>query len=164
MKSFFEKITEEYFAQLQNSKDVLAKQKALDKLVETAKDSSTSVLLKEKIINAIITEFQSNQYWRYRWYALGALQKIITLPYEEKFTSFLIETIQNEKSWIKSTAINMLGKTNNPKYKDIYIKALTDKSDRVINAAANNLGKTKSADAFEILMNLEKQTSWKKSK
>lgn len=157
----FEKTTEEYFAQLQNSKDVLAKQKALDKLVETAKDSSTSVLLKEKIINVIITEIQSNQYWRYRWYALGALQKIITFPYEGKFTSFLIETIQNETSWIKSTAINMLGKSNNPTYKDIYIKALTDKSDRVINAAANALGKTKSSDAFEILMNLEKQTSWK---
>lgn len=157
----FEKTTEEYFAQLINSKDVLAKQKALDQLVETAKDSSTSSLLKDKIVNTLIAEFQTNQYWRYRWYVLGSLQKIITLPYDEKFTSFLIKTIQNEESWIKSTAINMLGKTKDSIHKEIYLKALSDKSDRVINAAANALGKTKSADAFEILMNLENQHSWK---
>jgi aminopeptidase N len=54
-----------------------------------------------------------------------------------------------------------LGKSADPEYTDIYIEALHDKSDRVINAAAVALGKTKSPKAFEILMNLENQKSWK---
>lgn len=160
-ETIFEKTSDEYFYQLQNSKDVLAKQKALDKLVEAANDSSATALIKKKIFDVFTKEIQSNQYWRYRWYALGSLQKIIALPYDEKTIAFLTEIIYKEKSWIKSTAINMLGRTNDLKYKYIYIASLNDESDRVITTSAIALGKTKSADAFEVLMNLENKHSWK---
>ncbi len=160
-ETIFEKTTDEYFEQLKSSKDVIAKQKALDNLVKVAQDSSVTPALKEKIVQTITAEFQSNQYWRYRWYVLGSLQKILTPPYNEKTFAFLIENIQKEKSWIKTTAINMLAKTNDSKYKNLYIKSLSDESDRVINTASIALGKTKSADAFDILINLEKKPSWK---
>ncbi len=158
-ETIFEKTTDEYFYQLQGSNDVLAKQKAIDKLVEAAKNSDN--LLKEKVINALKAEFQTNQYWRYRMYVLGALQKIFIQPYDQKTIDFLIESIKKEKSWVKCTAISMLGKTNDEKYKDLYINALSDESDRVVNTAAIALGKTKSKDAFEILVNLENKPSWK---
>ncbi len=157
----FDKTPEEYLHQLQNSNDVLAKQKALDKLVEIVQDSTVSSSLKEKISQAMVAEFQSEQYWRYRWYVLGSLQKIWPLPYSNTTIAFLKEAIQKEKSWLKSTAITMLGRSNNSEYKNLYINALTDESDRVVNAAAIALGKTKSADALEILLNLENKSSWK---
>lgn len=160
-ESIFEKPLEEYFYQLQNSQDILAKQKSLDKLVKIAQDSVTADSLKEKITKIMMAEFQSGQYWRYRAYVLGCLQKIFTLPYNEATIAFLIEAIKKEKSWIKSTAINILGNSNEVKYKDLYINALADESDRVINAAANALGKTKSKDVFDILMSLEYKPSWK---
>ncbi|MBB4807277.1 aminopeptidase N [Chryseobacterium defluvii] len=160
-ETIFEKSTDEYFYQLQHSKDVLARQKALDKLTEAANDSHATTLFKDQVIDAIFTEIQSGQYWRYRWYALGSLQKIMPLTYKEKTISFLTSLIKKEKSWIKSTAINMLGNTNAPEHKNLYIQALNDESDRVVNAAAIALGKTKSPDAFEILMDLENRHSWK---
>lgn len=160
-ETIFEKTTGEYLYQLQYSKDILAKQKAIDHLAAATKDSNTSALQKDIIITAITNELQSNQYWRYRWYALGALQKIFDLPYSEKYISFLIKTIEKEKSWIKSTAINMLGKTNDAKYQSIYKASLNDESDRVINTAAIALGKTKSKDAYKVLISLENKHSWK---
>ena len=160
-ESIFEKSSEEYVNQLQFSKDVLAKQNALDKLVEVLKSETVSEMQKEKIKTTFISEFQSQQYWRYRLYVLGSLQKIFHLPYDNRFVELLEKTIKNEKSWIKASAITTLGKTNDATFKDIYIKALKDESDRVINASANALGKTKCSEAFEYLMNLEKQSSWK---
>ena len=66
-----------------------------------------------------------------------------------------------KKGWLKRAAINFLGKTNDPNFSDIYIQALSDESDRVINAAAIALGKTKSPKAFDALMSLENKKSWK---
>lgn len=160
-QTLFEKTSEEYFHQLQKSKDVLAKQSALDKLVELANDSSTTMELKNRVINTIVAEFKTDQYWRYRWYVLGSLQKIYSLPYDQKTIDFLTNTINKEKSWIKSTAISMLGRTQDAKHKDLYIHALNDKSDRVVNAAAIALGKCKSPDAYALLMDLEHKPSWK---
>ena len=62
----FEQTPEEYLQQLLKSKDVLAKQKALDRLVEIAKDSSTTPVLKDNIVNAFKNEITTNLYWRYR--------------------------------------------------------------------------------------------------
>lgn len=158
----FEKKYDEYLYQLQHSKDILAKQKALDKLVEMAKDTNkTNVEIKDKIIKTVTKEITSKQYWRYRNYALGSLQKIIPPPFDQKTISLLIGLAKNEKSWLKTSAINMLGKTNNKKFIKIYLKALQDKSDRVINVAAIALGKTKSPEVYEVLINLEKKPSWK---
>lgn len=160
-ETHFEQTTSEYLTQMQNSVDVLAKQNAMNELVITAKDSLCEPALKQQIIAAIQSEFQSTHYWRYRWFALGSLRKIWEFPYSEATKSFLVAAVSNEKSWIKGTAISMLGNTRDSSYTPLYLQALTDESDRVINAAAIALGKTKSGLAFEALMNLENQASWK---
>jgi HEAT repeat protein len=94
-------------------------------------------------------------------FVLGALSKMIPLPYDEPMIVLLKEVIEQEKSWLKSTAISILGRTTDTKFTDIFIQSLKDESDRVINAAAIALGKTKNPKAFEVLMNLEHQKSWK---
>jgi aminopeptidase N len=157
----FKKSNEEYLQQLQKSKDIIAQQKALDKLVEIAKDTATTPNFKAKIVTAFKNEISSQKYWRYRAYALASLRKILTLPYDVETVSMLLNLIKTEKSWLKTSAIFTLGNSNDEKYTDIYIDALNDKSDRVVNAAATALGKTKSPKALDILINLDKKPSWK---
>jgi aminopeptidase N len=156
-----EKSKEEYFAQLQKSKDYLAKQEAINQLVAIAKDSTTSLEFKQIIKEVLTQEVQSKHYWRHRMAALWALANMSTLPYDEKTIQLVKTVIQQEKAWLKSSAISILGRSNDAAFVDIYTKAMTDESDRVINAAAIALGKTKSPKSFEILMNLEHQKSWK---
>ncbi len=160
-ETYFNKTKEEYLAQLQSSKDVLAKQDAFNQLVAIANDSSTTAEFKNKFRQLLTNEVQSNQYWRYRMLALGALSKIVPLPYDAEMIALLKTLIQNEKNWLKSSAIGVLGRTADSTYSEIYINAMYDESDRVINSAAIALGKTKSSKAFDILLNLENQPSWK---
>lgn len=160
-KSNFNKTKEEYLKQLKNSKDVLAKQEAINQLVVTVNDSNTDSEFKIKFREALTNEIQSNQYWRYRMLALSTLTKIVAQPYDTEMIELLKTIIQNEKQWLKSTAIGILGRTADSSYAEIYMNALHDESDRVINSAAIALGKTKCSKAFETLLNLENQTSWK---
>jgi HEAT repeat protein len=160
-ETIFEKSKEEYLQQLTYSKDVLAKKAALDRLVEIAQDTITTPAFKDKTLTAFKHEIASPFYWRYRLYALGSLRKILPAPYDSSTISMLLQLIKTEKSWLKTSAIFTLGNTKEAKYSDVYIAALNDESDRVINAAAVALGKTKSPEAYAILINLEKKPSWK---
>lgn len=158
----FEKSYDEYLKQLQKSNDVLAKQIALDHLVVAILDSNIANSFKAKCINEIKKETLSNQYWRYRNYALGSLSKVISLPYDESLVSLLKKIIYSkDNAWLRASALNILGKSQKMEYEPVYIEALKDSSDRVINTAAIALGKTKSTNAFEALMGLEQRHSWK---
>jgi aminopeptidase N len=157
----FTKSKEEYIAQLQESKDYTAKQDAVNQLVAMVRDSNASVELVQAVRAALTTEIQSKQYWRWRMNVLWALANMLPQPYDEPMIELLKSTIEQEKSWLKSAAISILGRTADARFADIYIESLSDESDRVINSAAIALGKTKSPKAFDILMNLEHQKSWK---
>ncbi len=153
--------TDSYLNQLAGSTDPLAKQSAVDELVLIYQDSTSTDELKEKIMLAFRAEITSELYWRYRLYVLGSLRKIDTPPYEKVTTDLLIDLIQTESSWLKASAITALGNSNDSSYVPIYLSALSDISDRVINAAAIALGKTKSDKVYSVLLNLEKHPSWK---
>lgn len=157
----FFKPKEEYLAQLSKSTDMLAKQEALNKLLAIANDSLTNTDFKSKIRSTVINEVQSKHYWRYRMIALNALSRMSVLPFNETTISVLTDLIKNEKGWLKNAAINFLGRTNDSGFSNLYIQALNDESDRVINAAAIALGKTQSPKAFGALMSLENKKSWK---
>ncbi|TAF32362.1 MAG: hypothetical protein EAZ57_08920 [Cytophagales bacterium] len=157
----FEKSDNEYKTQLKKSKDVAAQKLAIDYLAAVASDSTTASAEKNHIETLLIDEINSNKYWRYRLYALNTLQAMQTKPYKASFKDLLIKIIHQEQSWIKSSAIFMLGNTTDPQYFDLYKSALTDTSDRVINAAAIAIGKTKDSRAYNLLINKENQPSWK---
>ena len=159
-KVIFEKNTNEYLAQLKNSKDVLAWQASIDHLASIATDSLVSGK-KNNIIDTMMKEISGVRYWRYRWYVLGTLQSLLSPTYDARTKSFLLALIKKENSWIKATAISMLGKSADSTYIPLYVYALKDQSDRVINAAAIALGKTKNPEVLHVLLDLENQHSWK---
>jgi aminopeptidase N len=157
----FEKPLNELLYQFKNDKDVTGRSSAMTQLVTIAKTESTSVDDKQKIVDAFYLVVSGNSYWRFRMNALGQLRGILKQPYDAKTLTLVKSIIEKESSWLKSSALFFMGTTNDPTYAPIYIKALSDKSDRVIGAAALALAKTNTPGVFDILMKLKDKPSWK---
>lgn len=164
----FEKSLEALRYQLQNDKDILGQQWALGQLVTLARNEKTSVADKEKIYAGLRHKIMSNAYWRLRYNATLQLQGLLApaneakpQPLDDATIAMLLTLIKREKAWNRAAAITFLGTTRNPKYADVYLKYFDDESDRVINAAANALGKSKSRKAFNALVKLKEKPSWK---
>ena len=164
----FEKTQEELIEVLQNSNDVLAKVSAMQNLTAIANDSLATAETKSNIKSELRKVVSNKKYWwRTRLMALWQYQGLLTASnsnnseFDAETTAMLLRLIKEEKSWVKSNAINVLGMTKNPKYAPIYIEALSDYSDRVVNMAAIALGKTKHPKAFDELIKLKDKPSWK---
>jgi len=153
--------TEELLNLMLYSADISAKKETLSKLVFIANDSNTSIVLKEEIVTILKNEVLSNQYWRYRWFVLNSLTQILDVKKEHSLELLLKELIQTEKSWMKMAAINILGNKEDSSLFDLFVSSLDDESDRVVNAAAIAIGKTKHHHALQKLLTLENKKSWK---
>lgn len=160
-----EKTVDEQIAMALNSVDAIARRSAMIELAARAKNETTPATDKTKIVNTLRTIIQSNAYWRLRMSALGLLRGILATSTPAKLDAgtikMLLNIIANDKSWVKATAIAFLGATNDPNYADVYIKAMADKSDRVVANAALALGSSKSQKAFNALAKLVSRPSWK---
>lgn len=164
----FKKETDELIYQLLHDKDVRGKRWALDQLASTAADEKTLPAEKEKIIHALCVAAEGNTYWRFRMAVIWQLQNVMTAStgskpaiLDEKIRTMLVRVIRNNPAWVRTWAINFLGATRDEKYADLYIEYLNDSSERVINAAAIALGKTKSQKTFDVLIKLKDKPSWK---
>ncbi len=166
----FEKTLDELLYQFQNDSDVIGRRGAGSELVNYFKKETTSSADKDKIIAAYRSVLSEKSYWRFKWgVALPQLQNMLAppnlqskpIPLGEATVSTLLNLIQQEKAWVRATAINFLGMTRDPKYDQVYLNALNDSSDRVINSAAIALGKSKSPKAFPALKKLINKPSWK---
>lgn len=156
-----EKSYEESCYQLENDLSILGRLAAANHLAAIAKAEKTSSQQKEMIFALLRKQISSNLYWRYRVSVLSVLRGISPIPYNNDMISMLLTIIKTEKSWLKASAILTLGNLKNAKYEEIYLNALKDESDRVINAAATALGKSKSPNAYKILLELANKPSWK---
>lgn len=162
----FKKTSEELLYTALNSGDVLARQSAMTELSIRAKNESATATFKTSVADALRKIIQGNAYWRLRLIALGQLRRLLVTPgtpakLDPVTTKMLLAMIAKEKSWLKANAIAFLGTTQDPKYADLYISALTDNSDRVVANAAVALGSTKSPKAYAALAKLVGRPSWK---
>lgn len=163
----FEKSLDELLYQFQTQGDILGRQWAMNQLFNLAKDEKSTPADKEKIAAAFRNVIMSNSYWRLRSLAIVQLRNLL-VPSTDKpailddaTKKMLLRVIKNDKAWVRAGAINFLGMTRDPKFADVYLDALKDPSDRVINAAALALGKSKSAKAYRSLVELTTKPSWK---
>lgn len=157
----FQKPLDELLYQFQNDKDITGRSTAMLALSAIAKKDSTEAGDKQKIITAFHNVIGGKFYWRFRSNAIGQLRGILKQPFDTTTIRLLKSIIINESSWLKASAISFLGTTADSSYAPLYIACLTDKSDRVIAAAALALAKTKAAGVFEILFKLKDKPSWK---
>ncbi len=164
----FEKPLSELICQLQNDRDILGKQWAMSQLVKRSTQETTTETELQQIQVALRNVVTGNDYWRIRYNSLVQLQNMVAPMWDDtivlkdqQIISMLTGLASTEKAWIKTAAINFLGMTRDARYTNIYLQALSDSSDRVINAAAIALGKSKSAAAFDALKQLKEKPSWK---
>jgi hypothetical protein len=172
----FEKPLEDLLYQFQNDNDVLGRRRAMSELSTIAKNEKTSAADKERISAAFRAVVMGKSAWRLKFMALLTLRGILapnSLPtwfppstspaqaLDEATIAMLLHTIKHENSWTRSAAISLLSVTADATYADLYIALLKDSSDRVVNAAAAALGRSKSPKAFETLVNLKDKPSWK---
>lgn len=156
----FEKTFEEWRYQSQHSQDLLARVTAIDELVKIAKNEQTPTATQQQIADVLRDIASGKSYWRFRVYALAQLRSIEPTPSEATIAQ-LLKLIRDDKPWMRTSALFTLGNTEDPKYDSLYLDALRDSSQRVVNAAANALGKSKSPKAFDALVKLKDKPSWK---
>lgn len=164
----FEKTMDELIYQALHDRDILGRRWALTELHSLAKKESTNLTEKQKIYQTFRAVIQRKVYWRLKVQALSQLQSLLipansdqSITLDTATHSLLLNTIKYEKAWVRSAAIAFLGATRNANEVDVYLHALNDESDRVINAAAIALGKSKSPRAFDALKKLVSKPSWK---
>ncbi|MDX2069512.1 MAG: M1 family metallopeptidase [Haliscomenobacter sp.] len=155
------KTREEWLQLFLHSKDMSARNTAMTELAEIAKAEGTTASDRNSIIQAFQQVTQSLAYWRFRFNVIGQLRSIQTPPYDQTTTQLWTSLVKKGKSWVKAAALSSLGMTNDPQHADLYVSCLADTSDRVVNAAAVALGKTKTLQAFEALVKLKDRPSWK---
>lgn len=158
----FEKTPEEWLHQLLNARDVVARRAAMFEVANFYKKDGTTAAQKAAVEAALRSVIAGDAYWRLRNSAMGGLQGLVGgKPLDDATESLLLGIVKKEKSWLRSTAIGFLGSTKDPKYADLYLAHFNDESDRVVNAAANALGKCKAPGAYEALLKLKDKPSWK---
>ncbi len=163
----FKEPLDELLYQLENDKDILGRLWALGEIAKVFNSGDISLDDKNRIKQSFRNTLSGNSYWRLKVAALSQLRKAMSVSpngsiiLDAETEALLLEISAKEKSWLKSSAINFLGMTNDNKYADIYLNALTDSSDRVISQAAIALGKTKNPKAFDALAKLVYRPSMK---
>ncbi|MFM9984264.1 MAG: M1 family aminopeptidase [Flavobacteriales bacterium] len=144
-----------------SSKDAAARQTALNELVAFAQQDTIATGDKEAILEAFREVIGGPDYWRLRYNVIGQMRFIQPIPSNHETLSLLRQIIDEEHSWVRAAAISSLGTQCDTAYADLYIQCFEDISDRVRNAAALALGKTKSPWAYDALIQLSKKSSWK---
>ncbi|MFN0183248.1 MAG: M1 family aminopeptidase [Aquabacterium sp.] len=108
------------------------------------------------------------RWWRERFIVLNQLRTLLapTRPdgaavLGDALRRTLLDVVRDEGSWLRATALRLLGDSRDPAHADLYLAHLADPSDRVINAAAIALGRTGDPRAFAALARLPAHPSWK---
>jgi len=162
----FDKSTDELLYQMANDKDVLGRRWAMSELEK--KDGTPD---RDRILPALITSAEKDPFWRIRRAALSVIANIYSPdprpgqtrpPFTLDATSeaAVIRLTKDPHSLIRGDAIELLGETQNKKYADMFVPALSDQSYTVIDQAAAAFGRTKDARAFDAFAKLVATPSW----
>ena len=162
----FDKSTDELLYQMANDKDVLGRRWAMSEL-----EKKVGTPDRERILPALITSAEKDPFWRIRRAALSVIANIYSpdprpgqarLPFtlDAATEAAVIRLTKDPHSLIRGDAIELLGETQNKKYADMFVPALSDQSYTVIDQAAAALGRTKDARAFDAFTKLVATPSW----
>ena len=167
----FEKTTEELLYQRANDKDVLGRRWAMRELAKRADAEGEGE--RTKILAALLDSAKNDKFWRVRRAAISEISDLIVpqamplvevppVKMDEALSTFLASSARNSKeSLIRAESIELLSKTKDAKYANIYLTAINDQSYGVIDQAAAALGETKNPKAFEALVKLVNTPSWR---
>ncbi len=160
----FEKSVDDLIYQMQNDKDVLGRNWAMEQLAQKAAAGSAD---KNKVKKVLLDAVVKESFWRNRQDALAAVRSLAASPdsdeglkLDDATVQVLLKTAKDDKALIRAAAISFLGETGEAKYADLYLTALGDRSYGVVDEAAAALGRTKNSRAYDAFVKLTKTPSW----
>ena len=163
----FEKSVEDLIYQMLNDKDVLGRRWAMSELVKKAQAAD-----KARIVAALINSAEKDPFWRLRRAALSEISNIYSpdLPLgqtppaaklDPNVEQAVVRLAKDPQPLIRGDAIELLGETQDKKFADIMLPALSDRSYSVIDQASLALGSVKDPRAFDAMAKLTGTHSWK---
>jgi aminopeptidase N len=152
----FEKDTGRLMYQLEHDQDVLGRVWALSQLASWAKRPNTSEASKVSISHGIEDRLANDTFWGVRFEAAAALG-----GFEGAKLSLALAAAKDKEARVRARAVTSLAMSKDVKFADTYAQLLTDQSYGVIRAAATALGQTKTSAAYDLLVKLTDQPSWR---
>ncbi len=163
----FDKSTEDLLYQMASDKDVIGRRWAMGELQAKVKAGSD----KDRIVAALITSAEKDPFFRIRRAAVTVLADIYSpdLPQGQtpppaqlpaNVEQSMLRLTKDRQPLVQAEAIQLLGETRDAKHAAVYLPFLDDRSYGVIDAAAEALGRTKDARAFDALVKLTNRASW----
>jgi len=159
----YEKSTDDLIYQLQNDKDVLGRNWALNQLSPRVKTGDI-----EKIQAAIVKVVVDEAFWPLRRDAVNIVAgwppptPVAGTPgVRPAYLSAFEIAVKDKNSNVRAAAITALAKWKQYPYADSYLAALNDQSYGVIEAAAAALGGTGDGRAYDALAKLAGTDSWR---
>ena len=152
----FEKTTDELLYQLAHDEDVRGRVWALGQLKSALRGAETEAE-QRRIADAFGATLTADKFWGVRYEAAGALRNL----QGERVRQSLLAATKDEHAKVRALALAALGDTRDQKLAGLYEQALSDQSYAVVSAAAEALGKTKAAGAYDALVKLLAAPSWR---
>jgi aminopeptidase N len=153
----FEKTTDELLYQLAHDEDVLGRVWALGRLQAALHDAGTSEAEQQRIADALGAALTTDRFWGVRYEAAGALRNLRG----ERVRQSLLAATKDANTKVRARAFAALGDTRDQKLAGLYEQALGEQSYAVVGAAAEALGKSKAAGAYDALVKLLGAPSWR---
>jgi len=167
----FSRTALELIALAKSSSDILARRNAMIELGAIALDEETAVGTHDAIIALYRNTMEGDEYWRLKIVALIQLRRVLSKAgsapkagLDDATEAALVRIAKGDvrdEAWVRFSALAWLGEARDKRYTGLFLSLLRDPSDRVINAAAIALGKTRDERAFDALVTLEPHPSWK---
>jgi aminopeptidase N len=153
----FDKPTAELAYQLKNDTDVLGRIWAIGQLRSRVKVAGLGDSERQEIAADLSQALAGDKFWGVRLDAATALGEVRSTGAREA----LIAATKDVDARVRAGAVTALAGSNDASLAAVYAKLLGDPSYAVIKAAAHGLGQTRSSIAYDALVDLTKQSSWR---
>jgi aminopeptidase N len=153
----FQKTSEELLFQLTKDEDPLGRIWALSQLTPKLKDQATAASEREGMIDGVARALTQDKFWGMRVEAAAALAGVSG----DVARQALMAGIKDPDARVRKRAVASLGSSKDSTLASTYEQLLHDQSYGVIGAAAYALGQTKDPKAYDALVKLLNEPSWR---
>jgi aminopeptidase N len=153
----FQKTTEDLMYQLTNDQDPLGRIWAVNQLGKKISDQATAADEKRVMIESVARAVSQDKFWGMRGEAASALSGVNS----DVARQALLAATKDANARVRVRAITSLAASKDPSLASVYKDLLKDQSYAVIRAAALALGQTKDPAAYDTLVKLLDEPSWR---
>ena len=153
----FQKSTGDLIYQLARDRDVAGRLSAMGQLSFSLRDRNAAASEKPQIIAALVSALKGDTFWGTRVNAATSLRGV---P-DNEVRAALSTATKDPNPRVRAAAVSSLGARGEPALAAVYLERLKDPSYATVRRAAIALAQSKSPLAYDALIKLAGQTSWR---